>query len=50
MRELMIGACYASVFIFTMTGYGIYWPFTQQSSNWGTGIISCEFWYLFSTL
>ena len=30
--------------------YGIYWPYTQQSSTWGTGIISCEFWYLLSVL
>ena len=50
MRGLMIGACYGSMFIFTMIDYGIYWPFTKQSSTWGTGVISCEFWYLLSTL
>ena len=50
MRGLMIGAGYGSVFIFTMIGYGVYWPFTHQSSTWGTGIISCEFWYLLSVL
>ena len=33
-----------------MIDYGIYWPFTKQSSTWGTGVISCEFWYLLSTL
>jgi MFS family permease len=46
MRGLMVGASYGSMFIFTMIGYGIYWPFTHQSSNWGIAVISCEFWYL----
>ena len=50
MRGLMIGVSYGGVFLFTMIGYGIYWPFTQHSSTWGTGIISCEFWYLLSVL
>ena len=50
MRGLMIGAGYGSIFLFTIIGYGIYWPFTQHSPTWGTGIISCEFWYLLSVL
>ena len=50
MRGLMVGAGYGSVLLFTMIGYGIYWPFTHHSSTWGTGIISCEFWYLLSVL
>ena len=50
MRGLMVGVGYACVFIFTIIGYGIYWPLTRLSSTWGTGIISCEFWYLFSVL
>ena len=50
MRGLMAGASYGSVFIFTMIGYGIYWPLTQQSSTSATGIVSCEFWYLLSVL
>ena len=29
-----------------MLGYGILQPFAKQSTAWGTGIISCEFWYL----
>ena len=49
MRGLIVGAIYGIMFIFTMIGYGIYWPFTQHFS-WATGIISCEFWYLFSVL
>ena len=50
MRGLMIGLSYGGVFIFSTIGYGIYWPFTHHSSTWGTGIISCEFWYLLSVL
>ena len=50
MRGLMIGAGYGSVFIFAMIEYGIYWPFSQQSSTWATGIISREFWYLLFVL
>ena len=46
MRGLMIGVGYGSMFLFTMIGYDIYWPFIQPLSTWGTGIISCEFWYL----
>jgi uncharacterized membrane protein len=46
MRGLMFGAGYGGIYIFTMIGYGIYWPFTHLSTNWGSGIISCEFWYL----
>ena len=49
MRGLMIGAAYGIMFIFTMIAFGTYWPFTQHFS-WGTGIISCEFWYLLSVL
>ena len=41
----VIGAGYGSIFLFTMIGFGISWPFTKHSSTWGTGIISCEFWY-----
>ena len=50
MRGLMIGAGYGSVFIFTIIEFGIYWPFTHQSSTWATGIVSCQFWYLLSVL
>ena len=50
MRGLMIGAGFGSIFIFTIIEYVIYWSFTQQSSTWATGIISCEVWYLFSVL
>ena len=49
MRGLTLGTVYGIIFIFTMIGYGIFWPFTRHFS-WGTGIISCEFWYLLSVL
>ena len=45
MRGLIFGAGYGSVFLFTIIGYGIYWPFIHLPKSWGTGIISCEFWY-----
>ena len=50
MRGLIFGAGYGSVFIFIIIGYGIYWPFTHRSINWGPGVISCEFWYLLLAL
>ncbi len=50
MRGLMIGVAYGYTFIFSIIGYGIYWPFTHLSKTWATGIISCEFWYLLSVL
>ena len=50
MRGLIVGAGYGSVFVFAMIGYGIYWPFTHQSSTWATGMYSREFWYLLFVL
>ena len=50
MRGLIFGAGYGSMFIFIIISYGIYWPFTHRSINWGPGVISCEFWYLFLAL
>ena len=50
MRGLMAGLSYGGVFLFSIVEYGIYWPFTLQLPTWGTGIISCEFWYLLSVL
>ena len=50
MRGLIFGAGYGSVTLFTIIGYGIYWPFIHlRSKIWGTGIISCELWYLLSS-
>ena len=50
MRGLIFGAGYGSMFIFIIISYGIYWPFTHRSINWGPGVIRCEFWYLFLAL
>ena len=46
MRGLLFGAMYGSVILYSVLGYGIMQPFTKQSTAWGTGIISCDFWYL----
>ena len=46
MRGLLFGAMYGSVMLYSVLGYGIMQPFTKQSTAWGTGIISCDFWYL----
>ena len=32
--------------LFAALGMGISVPFTKQSSSWGTGTISCGFWYM----
>ena len=45
MRGLLFGAVYGSVTIFNVIEYGIMQPFTRQLSFWGTGTISCGFWY-----
>ena len=48
MRGLLFGATYCCVMLYFLVGYGIMKPFTKLSTSisWGTGIISCEFWYL----
>ena len=45
MRGLLMGTAYATIVLTgpVMNGIGI--PFTRQLSIWGTGIISCGFWY-----
>ena len=50
MRGLILGAGFGAKYIFTIIGYGIYWPFIHRSINWGSGVISCEFWYLLLAL
>ena len=49
MRGLISGCAYGSAAIFLLVGYGISEPFTQHLINWGTGTISCGFWYLLLT-
>ena len=52
MRGLLFGAIYGIVLFYNVIGYGIFEPFTRyaQSTVWGTGIISCEFWFLLLVL
>ena len=46
MRGLMFGVAYDSGSLFALIGYGITEPFRRKYIIWGTGMISCEFWYL----
>ncbi len=50
MKELMVGTVYGSVVIIAFIGYGITEPFTTHLISWGTGMISCGFWYLLLVL
>ena len=45
MRGLVMGTIYAMLVLSLPVGIGISVPFTKQLSIWGTGIISCGFWY-----
>ena len=46
MRGLIFGCANGSAIVFLLIGYGISEPFTRRLINWGTGTISCGFWYL----
>ena len=46
MRGIISGYIGGSAAIYLLIGYGISEPFTQHLINWGTGTISCGFWYL----
>ena len=52
MRGLLFGAAYGSAVLYCVMGYAIMQPFTKKSTSaaWGTGIISCEFWYMLLVL
>ena len=50
MRGLIFGCASGSAAIFFLVGYGISESFTRHLINWGTGIISCGFWYLLMIL
>ena len=45
MRGLIMGTAYCMVALCAAVGVGVSIPFTRQLSIWGTGIISCGFWY-----
>ena len=46
MRGLMFGVMFGSSSLFTLIGYGLTQPLRGKLIVWGTGTISCEFWYL----
>ena len=50
MRGLIMGIVYCTLTLFAAVGLGISVPFTKQSFSWGTGIISCGFWYALQLL
>ena len=45
MRGLIMGTAYCMFTLCAAVGEGVSIPFTRQLSIWGTGIISCGFWY-----
>ena len=45
MRGLIMGTAYCSFTLCAAMGVGVSIPFTRHLSIWGTGIISCGFWY-----
>ena len=46
MRGLIVGMAYCALTLFAAVGLGVsIIPFTKRSFIWGTGIISCGFWY-----
>ena len=45
MRGLIMGTICCMLALCAAVGLGISIPFTRQLSIWGTGIISCGFWY-----
>ena len=47
MRGLMFGTLYGGISVYTSIAYGVMHPFTRETKIWGTGIISCGFWFLF---
>ena len=50
MRGLLFRAKFGSVVLYHVIEFGILKPFMKQWTVWGTGIISCEYWYLFLIL
>ena len=45
MKGIMLGVSYGFVFISSAFGTVIILPFKRKLSVWGTGVISCGFWY-----
>ena len=45
MRRLVLGISYCMFVTCATVGIGVSEPFSKELSIWGTGIISCGFWY-----
>ena len=50
MKGLVAGILYGFIGIFMMFSQEIMLPFTTKSLEWGTGTMSCGFWYLLMVL
>ena len=50
MKGLVAGAAYGLLVVYTSILSGIDQLFSNGSFKWGTGVISCEFWYSVSVL
>ena len=50
MKGLVAGIFYGLVGFFMMLSQGLLLPFTMTSLEWGTGTLSCGFWYLLTLL
>ena len=50
MRGLLFGFVYGIIPVSVAIEYGIQLAFTKNFSIWGTGRLSCGFWYLLMTL
>ena len=47
MKGVMLGTGYGTIFIVGIVSAALMVPFKAKLSVWGTGIISCGFWFLF---
>lgn len=45
MKGIILGVSYGSTFIFSVILALIMWPFKTRVSSWGSGVISCGFWF-----
>ena len=50
MKGLIAGVIYALLGFFMMLSQGLLLPFKMTSLEWGTGTLSCGFWYLLTLL
>ena len=50
MRGLICGVVYGSMALYSVMGYGIMQAFASHQTTWGTGLISCGFWYTLMNL